>query len=178
MSRESLIQKSFQKIFVYVMVLGLILAVCGCSTKEVISYDINTYLSNNSNFEKNISNFMPTKDDLKKSNIEYYCYYDNGKNNETSEKKMIQLTLKYTDEHFGDIEKKLEDNISHNYDETTSRNFYYNDILYQGFIFYNNGYCAVAYGIITDSKTISYIAFDSWDLQFMDIESAFELFIN
>ena len=178
MNRKSLIQLSFKKIFLYIMVLILVFVISGCSQKKVISYDIDTYLSSNSNFEKNISKFMPTKDDLNKFRVSYYYYYDNGENSETSEEKMIQLTLEYTDENFGVITQNLEKIVSQNYDETTSRNFYYNDTLYQGFIFYDNGYCAVAYGIIPNSKMVSYIAFDSWNLQFMDIESAFELFTH
>ena len=41
---------------------------------------------------------------------------------------------------------------------------------------YNDGYCAFAYHVSTESNTISYIAFESGDLQYMNMKSALSLF--
>lgn len=162
-------------IFLFVLI-SLFLISSGCSHKEKLSYDINTYLSGDTNFERNIATVMPSKEELKNSKVVYYLYYDDGGNDETSQNKMIRLTVEYSDENFINATQTLEQNAILYDSESMSSDFYYNGILYDSFIFYNNGYCAVAYHACSNSKTISYIAFYSWDLQFMDVESALGLF--
>ena len=174
----------------------LLLVVCsmvlfgfsGCGAKNQISYDFDTYLSYNNSFEKNIMLVMPSKEELKDSTVLDYVYYDSG---ETvfEPYRMIQMTVQYSQDKFVIADERLEQ-ITTQYDSSFEiENFYINSLLYTGFIFYNydarddefentynDGYCAFAYHISTDSDTISYIAFESGDLQYMNMELALLLF--
>lgn len=165
-----------KKLLSLTLTLLFILSLCGCSSKEQVSYDLSTYLCGDTDFEKNVATILPSKEELKNSKVVYYLYYNNGGTDESSEKKMINLTVVYSDENFTKAANDLVESSLLHANESMSRRFYYNGVLYDGFIFNKNGYCAVAYHACSSTKTVSFIAFDSWDLQFMDIESALGLF--
>lgn len=158
------------------LLLVLLSLMNGCSSKEHINYDLSTYLGSDTDFEKNVATILPSKEELKNSKVVYYLYYDNGGTDESSEKKMINLTVEYSEECFVKAANDLAESSLLHASESMSRRFYYNGVLYDGFIFNKNGYCAVAYHACSSTNTISFIAFDSWDLQFMDVESALGLF--
>lgn len=160
------------KLLILFLLIGLVLINRSCSNKEQLNYDFDTYLNGDSDFEKNIATVMPTKDELMNSKILYYMYYDNGRDIETSESKMVRLTVKYSDEDFVKAIQRMKEQAALYY----SKQFYYNGSLYDGFFFHNNGYCAFAYNFCSDSNTISYLAFDCWELEFMDVEDALGFF--
>ncbi len=160
----------------------------GCGAKQQISYDFDTYLSYNTSFEKNYKLVMPSKDELKNATVLYYVYYDSG-TTMVQPDRMIQMTVQYSEDQFVNERQELEQ-ITTEYDSSCEiENFYLNSMLYKGFNFYNydarddefedtynDGYCAFAYHVCTDSNTISYIAFESDDLQYMNMELALSLF--
>ena len=166
------------------MVISVILTIAitnaGCSNKDtnIVTYNFDTYQSESTDFNKNISTVLPPKEDLKDQRIVFYLFYDNGKTDESSAASMIRMTVEYTDTDFVNAASEIEEQYLKYQSPSTSSRFYYDGVLYNGFMFTDNGYCAVAYHICQDSKTISYIAFDCWDLQFMDVESALKHFIQ
>ena len=154
----------------------LVLVIAGCSPKEQVSYDFTTYLSGDSEFEKNVALVMPSKEELENSKVVYYVYYDNCEKSDTFGKKMIQLTVEYSDEDFSNAVQKMKNRFDLYDNGIMNSQFFYNGVLYDSFSFRENDYCAIAYNTCSDSNTISYIAFDSLDLEFMDVASALKLF--
>ena len=126
------------KLLILFLLIGLVLINCSCSNKEQLNYDFDTYLNGDSDFEKNIATVMPTKDKLMNSKILYYMYYDNGRDNDPSESKMIRLTAKYSDEDFTTMVQTMQEQSELYYNESMSRKFYYNGTMYDGFISYDN----------------------------------------
>ncbi len=169
---------NFVIIFIlFLMILMIAVIVSGCSNKKsIISYDFSTYLGDDSDFSKNVSTVLPSKERLEDQKIISYLFYDNGKSNESSMDKMIQMTVEYSDDVFPDFVSEIENHASVYKNESMGSNFYYNEVPYDGFMVTEYGYCAIAYHVCQDSKTISYLAFDCWQLQFMDVESALSLF--
>ena len=177
--------KKFLLLFICLMVL---FCFSGCGAKEQISYDFDTYLSYNNSFEKNFKLVMPSKDELNGSTILDYVYYDSGATAFEPDR-MIQMTVQYSQDQFVIAKEKLEQIITQYDSSCEIENFYINSLLYEGFNFYNydarddefkdtynDGYCAFAYHISKESNTISYIAFESGNLQYMNMESALSLF--
>ena len=179
--------KKFLLLFICLMVL---FCFSGCGAKEQISYDFDTYLSYNNSFEKNFKLVMPSKNELKGSIILDYVYYDSGATVFEPDR-MIQMTVQYSQDQFVKEKEKLEQIITQYDSSCEIENFSFNSMSYKdkGFNFYNydarddefedtynDGYCAFAYHISTDSNTISYVAFESGDLQYMNMESALSLF--
>lgn len=177
--------KRFLLLFICLMVL---FGFSGCDAKEQISYDFDTYLSFNTSFEKNIKLVMPSKDELKDATVLCYVYYDSN-TTKIQPDRMIQMTVQYSKDQFAKENQELEQ-VTTKYDLSCEiENFYYNSNLYKGFVFYNydarddefedtynDGYCAFAYHVCTDLNTISYIVFESDDLEYMNMESALSLF--
>ena len=172
------------------LLICLIVLFCfsGCGAKQQISYDFDTYLSYNTSFEKNYKLVMPSKDELKNATVLYYVYYDSG-TTMVQPYRMIQMTVQYSQNQFIKAQEKLEQIITQYDSSCEIENFYFNNMPYKGFNFYNydarddefentynDGYCAFAYHVSTESNTISYIAFESGDLQYMNMESALSLF--
>ena len=172
------------------LLICLIVLFCfsGCGAKQQISYDFDTYLYYNTSFEKNYKLVMPSKDELKNATVLYYVYYDSG-TTMVQPYRMIQMTVQYSQNQFIKAQEKLEQIITQYDSSCEIENFYFNSMPYKGFNFYNydarddefentynDGYCAFAYHVSTESNTISYIAFESGDLQYMNMESALSLF--
>ena len=174
-------------LLLFISIIAL-LGLSGCASKEQISYDFDTYLSCNTSFEKNYKLVMPSKDKLNDATVLYYVYYD-SKNTVTQPDRMIQMTVKYSDELFVSEKQGLEEKIIEPDASFETEEFYFNGSLYQGSLFYNveanndefedtynDGYFAFAYNVCTTSNTISYLVFESEDLQYMDMQSALTLF--
>ena len=177
--------KKLTLLFICLMVL---FGFSGCGAKEQISYDFDTYLSYNNSFEKNFKLVMPSKDELKDSIVLDYVYYDLGAT-VFEPYRMIQMTVQYSQNQFIKAQEKLEQIITQYDSSCEIENFYFNSMPYKGFNFYNydarddefentynDGYCAFAYHVSAESNTISYIAFESGDLQYMNMKSALSLF--
>lgn len=154
----------------------------GCDEKTFSTSDANTYLKEKSEFNENIKNYLPSYEELKDAKIVFYTSYNNYEKEEALSKSMICMTVEYGAEDFKKARKKMEQ-LSEEFESSTmSSSFYCDGVLYNGFIiinndyFVNNGYCAIAYSVCSDAQTLSYIAFDSYDLQFMNVQSALELF--
>ena len=171
--------KFFRMILLFVF---LVFLLSSCSVKEQITYDFSTYLSGNSDFENDAALVLPSKDDLINAEILYYMhyynvtymYYYNVTSNQiydspSDERRMIQLTVKYTDEDFEDAVSSIEQKSEFYYSKAMSSQFYYKDLFYNGFEFHNNDYCACAYNICSDTNTISYIVFTCNELSFMNV---------
>ena len=144
----------------------------GCShNKNEVTYNFDTYLTENSSFEKNIATVLPSKEDLANTKILYYIYCQNE--TLTFENKMLHLTVEYSDENFAKALQTMQTNWETHYYESAGKPFYYNGIRYDGFAFYNHGdFCGIAYHVCTDSNTISYIAFVNDELGFMSVAAA------
>lgn len=171
------LMKIFIKFISLTLLICLVVVLCGCENKEIISYNFETYLSGDSGFEKKFLTIMPTKNELADSKIIYYSYYNNGKDSFTFENGMIRLTVKYSNDKLVNESQRLEGLYEAN-DSVMNGQFYYNGILYKAFGFYDDAYedGALAYHICSDSSTISYIAFTCYDLAYMSVESALSIF--
>ncbi len=164
------------RLVLLVVLIFLIMITSGCASKEQVSCDFDAYLSGNTDFERKIEAVMPSKNELADSKIIYYVYYDNGEDISTFANSMIRLTVAYSDEDLQKAIQKIEELTEEYYDDVMGGQFYYNGTLYKGFQFYDNGYCALAYHICSDSNTISYIAFACDNLTYMDVGGALSLF--
>ncbi len=164
-----------------VLILMILITLNSCVSNETISYDFNSYLNDDCEFTKGISLVMPSREELSDQKILSYSYYDDG----MSEKvfifahsiRMIFMTVEYTEEDFMGAVQLLEDRI-----ESVGlypEEFYLNGNLYKAAMTCAEDriyYCAIAYCVNEESRTISYIAFTSDDLEYMNVESALSLF--
>lgn len=163
------------RIIVLMLFLLMLTALCGCGKKQNrLIYDFDTYLCEDTEFDRNAATVLPSKEDLEDSEVVFYMFYDNGGDDEVTSDKMLRLTVQYSDEDYIKAKEKIEQHASQ--DKTQSSSFYYNGVLYNGFMINVEYYCGIAYHACEESKTISYIAFDTWYLQWMDVESALGLF--
>lgn len=146
-----------------------------CTDNEnQVNYNFDTYLTANSSFEKNIATVMPSKEDLINTKVLYYIYY-NGDNEGIFRNTMLRLTVEYSDEDFA----KAVQTMKVHWESHHGMQFYYNGILYDGFMFHNHGdYCGIAYHICTDLNTISYIAFVNDELSYMNVADALIYCLN
>lgn len=135
--------------------------------------DFENYLSDGTEFSKTASTVMPSKQELADAKI-LYCFYEkHGKDNDILgiHTRMLCLTVKYSDEKFQSESLRLEA-LNEEHDGGMSSQFYLNGIFYKGFEYeYENG---LAYHICSDTNTISYIAFRTQDLQYMEVKYALE----
>lgn len=171
-------KKHFKCIFVFLLILLISFICCGCNKNKniILTSDVNTYLKGSSSFNENVKNILPSQEDLKNAKIVFYMLYNNNEKEEAFSESMIRMTVKYSADDFEKARKKMEQLSEKHKSSTMSSCFYYDGVLYNGFILVNDGYCAIAYNACSDTQTLSYIAFDSYDLQFMNVQSALELF--
>lgn len=171
-------EKLFKCIFGFLLILLISFICSGCNKNKdiVLTSDVNTYLKGSSSFNENIKNILPSQEELANAKIVFYMLYNNNEKEETFSENMIRMSVKYSAEDFEKTRKKMEQLSEKHKSSTMSSCFYYDGVLYNGFIFINDGYCAVAYNACSDTQTLSYIAFDSFNLQFMNVQSALELF--
>ena len=173
--------KSFKKAILNLAVCCLaisLIMVTGCKDNNVlISFEVDTYLSHNTDFEKKAAVVLPSKEDIEGSKIIYYSLYDNS--GASFEEGILCLTVEYSDEKFATESQRLEgllvtENVG------IGGSFYYNEVLYNSFQYEASksdiGYCALAYNINLESNAISYIVFSCENLTYMDVESALNSF--
>lgn len=160
-----------------VLVISLLL-ITGCREEnERISYDLHTYLSCNTNFEKKASVVLPSKKDIEDSKTVYYALYDDS--GASFQEGMLRLTVEYSNERLLNESNRLKELF-----ETKSigmaGSFYYDGILYNSFQYQafesDIGYCALAYHICSNSNTISYIVISCENLTYMSVEDAISYF--
>ena len=160
----------------------IIVSICVVSCQDsdnIVSYDFDMYLKNGTYFEETASMVMPSKDSLNNAEIVFYEFQHYSD-------KILRLIVNYQENDFSLAQKKL--NEQHN--ELKSplyvkiplyEKFYFEDRLYCCYIFYNyhndnlKSY-AIAYSISADEKSISYILYESFDLQFMNASDALSLY--
>ena len=88
----------------------------------------------------------------------------------------INLTVKYSEDEFKTTKAKMEEYYANNNDIADGE-FYYNGALYHGFCLSEKGeYYAVLYSACLDSNLITFIAFSSEHLSYMNIEDALDEF--
>ena len=169
---------NFLRCVVAVSMILLISFTCsGCNKNKniILTSDANTYLKENSSFNEKVKNILPSQEELKNAKILFYMLYDNRKEDAFSEN-LLRMTVEYSVDDFVKARKKMEE-LSEKYNSPSmSSSFYYDGVLYDGFMIFNDGYCAIAYSACSDTQTLSYIAFNSYNLQFMNVQSALELF--
>ena len=174
--KHSSIKRGFLKLVLSLLMISLIIIVSGCTNKEQVNCNFDTYLSGNTDFEKKVATVMPSKNELADSKIIYYVYYIDGDDISNFANSMIRLTVEYSDDNFLKAIQKIEELSKEYYNDVMGGQFYYNGVLYRGFQIYNNGYYALAYHICSNSSTISYIVFECDNLTYMDVGSALSLF--
>ena len=155
-----------------VLILMILITLNSCVSNETISYDFNSYLNDDSEFTKGISLVMPSREELSDEKISSYSYYDDGRSGKVfaHNNRMILMTVEYTEEDLMGAVQLLEDRI-----ESVGlhpEEFYLNGNLYKAAMTYVESYCAIAYCVNEESRTISYIAFTNDELEYMNVESA------
>ena len=176
-----LIFKSLKSNFLNFAICGLVISlllITGCQEKkQLISYDVDTYLSHNTNFEKKASVVLPSKKYIDDSKIVYYVLYDDS--GASFQEGMLQLTVEYSNEKCLNESSRLEE-LYKTKNIGMSGSFYYNRILYNSFQYQafesDIGYCALAYHINLKSNTISYIVISCENLTYMSVEDAISYF--
>ena len=170
-------KRQFLKLVLLLCVISLIM-ITGCvGQKAQISYEFEAYLSGDTAFEQKIVKFLPAKEDLTDAKVTYYMFYDDGmEDNFSFQYNMLCLSVEYTDTNYTKATQKMKELSEEYYNDIFGSHFYYNGILYEGFQIYDEEYYALAYHICSDSNTVSYIAFSSGDLAYMNVKSALECF--
>lgn len=165
-------EKLFKYILCFLLILSIGIICSGCKNNITITSDFDTYLKSDSTFNKNIKGVLPSQEELKNAKIVFYMLYDDNDTEEAFAESMIRLTVKYSADDFEKAKNKMEQLSGGN----THSSFYYDGVLYKGAIYYNDGYYAIAYSACSDAQTVSYIALNTFNLAFMDVPSALELF--
>lgn len=90
-----LLFKSLKRKWPNLIVFGLViflLLITGCQEEnKLISYDVHTYLSCNTDFEKKASIVLPSTEDIEDSEIVYFAIYDNS--GASFQEGMLRLTV-------------------------------------------------------------------------------------
>ena len=176
-----LLFKNLKRKFLNVAIWGLVISlllITGCREQnELISYDIDSYLSCNTNFEKKASVVLPSKKDIEDSKIVYYALYDDS--GASFQEGMLRLTVEYSNEKFLNASNRLEE-LFETKNIGMGESFYYDGTLYNSFQYQafdsDVGYCALAYHISSNSNTISYIVISCENLTYMSVEDAISYF--
>lgn len=167
-----------------VLILMILITLNSCVSNETISYDFNSYLNDDSEFTKGISHLMPSREDLLDEKIVSYSYYDDGYvykggffDSLAYNERMILMTIEYNEEDFlgavQALDEKFESYGLYHEEFELNGNLYKAAMICAEERVY---YCAVAYCEDVERQKISYIAFVSKDLEYMNVESALELF--
>ncbi len=182
MNSKSIISRIYMSKIIVVVLLFMMLPILNsCRVESTLTHDYNSYLNDDSEFTKGISLVMPSREELSDQKILSYSYYDDGMSEKVfifaHNDRMILMTVEYTEEDFMGAVQLLEDRIESVglYDEE----FYLNGNLYKAAMTCAEDrtyYCAIAYCVNEESRTISYIAFTDMDLEYMNVESALGLF--
>lgn len=158
-----------------VFLLFSVLILSGCS-KDWVHYDFNGYLNEGTAFEENIKSILPSKEDLSEEKVVYYLHYNDKAIFESTADSLLQLTVEYSEEGFEKAQATLEKHMAAFCESTEGESFFYNGVLFRGFMFYDQRYCAVVYHLCPGTKTISYIAFSCEELSYLSIEDAIKDF--
>ena len=176
-----LLFKSLKRKWPNLIVFGLViflLLITGCQEEnKLISYDVHTYLSCNTDFEKKASIVLPSTEDIEDSEIVYFAIYDNS--GASFQEGMLRLTVKYSNESFLNESNRLE-TLFETKNIGMEESFYFDETLYKSFQYQafesDIGYCALAYHIHSNSNSISYVVISCENLTYMSVEDAISYF--
>lgn len=171
------LKRKFPNLVIWVVLISLFLTT-GCQEeRKLISYDVDTYLSSNTTFEKKASIVLPSKKDIENSEIIYYALYDNS--GSYFQEGMLRLKVKYSNETFSNEINRLKE-LFETKNIGMGGSFYYDGTLYDSFQYQafesDIGYCALAYNIDSNSNTISYIVISCENLTYMSVKDAISYF--
>ena len=164
--------------FALLLLILLLITIIGCTGEKAhISYDFDTYLSEDTIFEQKASIVLPSKKQLEKFKVADYYLYDNS--GSSFQEGMLRLTVEYSDEKFANETQRLEE-LHNEKSVGMGGQFDYNGTLYDSFQYRafedDIGYCALAYHSGSDSNTISYIVISCENLTYMSVEDAISYF--
>ena len=136
----------------------------------ILDNNFENYLIRDTDFEKAAATVMPTKQSLSNATIVFYEY-----EKISSDDQIIRLSVAYSEEEFNKSKLEIEEQykkMTQNMNNPHEDDFYFDGIRYYCFTFYDNGYCAMAYHICPETRTISYLFCKNFDLQTMTVEAA------
>ena len=164
--------------FALLLLILLLITMFGCTGEKAhLSYDFDTYLSEDTVFEQKASIVLPSKKQLDNFKVADYYLYDNS--GSSFQEGMLRLTVEYSDEKFANETQRLEE-LHNEKNVGMGGQFHYNGTLYDSFQYRafedDIGYCALAYHSYSDSNTISYIVISCENLTYMSVEDAISFF--
>jgi hypothetical protein len=150
-------------------------------TKSFTTTDFDFYLRNGTYFEESASLILPSKDALENAQILTYEYdYQYGVF--FGGEKMLRLSAVYSEEDFFEAQNAIEEKYLQ-VEGLDLEKVCLNEELYHCYVFYNNSSnsvnaYAMAYNIDAEERKISYILYESFDVQIMSASSALSLYYS
>ena len=151
------------------LILSLILCVINffsCTKKTIeYDYDSSTYLKDDTPFNTTARTILPSNDKLKNTQITYYEHIPN---------KSLRISVVYSETDFQIAKQELNILYEENIKEFIS--FYFDGMLYNGYMFYvNTERYIMAFHICSDSNIISYALAEDFAFEYYSIFQAFEI---
>lgn len=139
------------------------------------THNIDTYLKGGTHFEKTASLVLPSEELLLKNRIASYEFLHFSD-------KILRLEVIYNKDDFDSALKAVEEQYEKN-DESVCEKFYFDNKLYHCFVFYNNSNdsanaYAMSYAVDMNENKISYMLYESFDLQVMNAVNALSIYYN
>ncbi len=133
-----------------------------------VSRDFRSYLKNGTEFENTATNILPSNAELEETDILFYEFYH-------KDNRVLRLDVAYSQSDFNSAKEEISAHLAAQ-NSYCREDFYFDGQLYHGYVFYNNttdvhAY-AMAYSFDLDSHRISYMLYESFDLQIMTIADA------
>ena len=152
---------------------------CYQTAKSFTTTDFNLYLENGTYFEETASLVLPSKDTLDKAKIVFYEYEYNH-SIFFDGNKLLRLVVTYDQEEFDSAQSTLETRYKEGKDR---EKFYFDSNLYFCYTFYNNSDSSVnayamAYSVDSNEKKISYLLYESFEMQVMSAEYALSIYFG
>ena len=143
-----------------------IITLFSCTNESIIyEYDNSIYLTDDTPFNTTARTILPSNDDLKNTQITYYEHIPN---------KSLRISVVYSETDFQIAKQKLNVLYEENIKEFIS--FYFDGMLYNGYMFYvNTERYIMAFHICSDSNIISYALAENFAFEYYSTLQAFEI---
>ena len=137
-----------------------------CTNKSIVyEYDSSTYLKDDTPFNTTARTILPSNDKLKNAQITYYEHNPN---------KNLRISVLYSEADFEIAKQELNILYEENIKEFIS--FYFDGILYNGYMFYvEKERYIMSFHICSDSNMISYTLAEDFAFEYYTTLQAFEI---